>query len=504
MLTLDSTGTDVKELQSNLTILGLNPGPIDGIYGQKTLMAVMEFQRLHGLSVTGVFESRTEKKMYEVFNTPAKPQAPEPAGKPLTGRTFIVEAGHGGDDPGAVDGLNPAEGDYIYTKEKDLVLLYAIDFADALRALGATVVIIRGKDETMELAERTNLANKYPQADALISWHANSFTSASASGQEGLVYSNESRAYKLATALREELQKAGVGLHGGGIVERPGLWILKATAMPALMNEIGFISNPAEEKKLHDPLYRKAFISATVSAVVNTYGQEAQPDTQEELYAYQKTRYAGADVHVVKVRNPNVYIAQMEPGTAKVSDMAQWNKAKAAINGGYFYAGNGVVAVTPVIQQHKSIGLQEAQYCPRATFCFGDDGRMVIRQVERAAELTGYKYALGGGPLLVQDGIARVADEGFLSDITQGRAPRTAIGLVDERTLMLVVVEGRSADDAGLTLEQLAALMASQGCQQAMNLDGGGSSTMWVEGKGIVNQVSDGRERPVKNALIIL
>jgi len=498
MLTRGSTGIDVKDLQMRLISLGRSPGPADGVFGAKTEAAVKAFQHLHGLMVDGIVGRQTEQALYQAFNgAPEKLQS-------LAGKIFIVEAGHGGSDPGAVDPVQPAEGDYIYTKEKALALVYANDFAVALEALGAKVVRIRFTDADLELADRTDIANRYPDAAVMISWHANSVENKTVTGEETLIYSNESQAKKLAEAIRSEIQKAGVALHGGGIVERPGLWVLRKTKMPAVIIEIGFISNPAEEKKLNDPAYRCKLVDAVVKATVTVYGQDQTSVSTPAPYTYNTARYAGSDVHVVQAKDPTIYIAQMEPGTARVSDMATWNKAKVAINGGYFYAGDGVVAVTPVIVDHRSVGLRKAQACPRAAFCFGDDGRMEIRQVAGADELTSYKHALGGGPMLVQDGVTRVADEGFLSDITRGRAPRTAVGLIDECTVVLAVVEGRSREDAGLTLEQLAALMVTRGCRWAMNLDGGGSSVMWVEGRGVVNQVSDGRERAVKNALMII
>lgn len=484
MLTRGSRGDEVKDLQMKLLSLGFNPGPADGDFGQKTEAAVKQFQAQYDLVADGIVGPITEKALSDAFR---------PAGQ-LSGKTFIVEAGHGGNDPGAVDGT---EDDDIYTEEKTLILPYAQDCAAALEALGAKVVRIRFTDEDLELADRTDIANRYPEAAVFISWHANSATDPRAYGKETLVYSNQSPAEHLAEAIRSEMQKAGISLHGTGIVERPGLWLLRATKMPAIIIEAGFISNPAEERMLHDPAYRRKLVDAVTRATVTVYGKDQAPLT------YYRIRYADSDVHVVQAKDPAVYIAQMEPGTAKVSDMAKWNRAKVAVNGGYFYAGGGVVAVTPVIQNHVSIGLQESQVCPRAAFCYADDGCMEIRQVMSAGELTGYKYALGGGPLLVQNGIVNVADEQFLPDITQGRAPRSAIGLIDERTIVLAVAEGRSYADAGLTLYQLASFLVTRGCMAAMNLDGGGSSAMWYLDH-IVNQVSDGRERLVKNALMIL
>jgi exopolysaccharide biosynthesis protein len=83
------------------------------------------------------------------------------------------------------------------------------------------------------------------------------------------------------------------------------------------------------------------------------------------------------------------------------------------------------------------------------------------------------------------------------------RHPRTALGWNDEH-FFLVVVDGRQeALSVGMTYRELAALMRRLGCTHAMNLDGGGSSTLWLGGR-IMNSPSDGRERPVANSLIVI
>jgi len=64
-------------------------------------------------------------------------------------------------------------------------------------------------------------------------------------------------------------------------------------------------------------------------------------------------------------------------------------------------------------------------------------------------------------------------------------------------------VDGRSAHNTGMTLRELSALMVHLGAMEAMNLDGGGSATMVVGGR-IVNEPSDGRERPIGSALLVL
>ena len=83
------------------------------------------------------------------------------------------------------------------------------------------------------------------------------------------------------------------------------------------------------------------------------------------------------------------------------------------------------------------------------------------------------------------------------------RHPRTAVGW-DKDHLYLVEVDGRQSDlSVGMTFPELAAYMAKLGCEQAMNLDGGGSATMWVFGQ-VMNSPSEGRERPGANALVVL
>ena len=81
------------------------------------------------------------------------------------------------------------------------------------------------------------------------------------------------------------------------------------------------------------------------------------------------------------------------------------------------------------------------------------------------------------------------------------RHPRTAIGITsDRRTLLLLVADGRDRRaSAGLNGEELAWLMGEVGAWQAFNLDGGGSSTMWLRGRGIINSPSGGSERSVLN-----
>ncbi len=89
----------------------------------------------------------------------------------------------------------------------------------------------------------------------------------------------------------------------------------------------------------------------------------------------------------------------------------------------------------------------------------------------------------------------------FPYDAAKTRAPRTALGLTRDEDWVLVVVDGRSdmAHSVGCTLEELARLMAHLGCRSALNLDGGGSSVMALEGVGRLDQLKPGLAQGVVN-----
>jgi len=116
--------------------------------------------------------------------------------------------------------------------------------------------------------------------------------------------------------------------------------------------------------------------------------------------------------------------------------------------------------------------------------------------VETRPNLNKAKTAIGGGPFLINNGKPG-------SWIESTRHPRTAIGW-NKKFFFMVVVDGRQPGlSVGMTLPELAKLMEQLGCTEAMNLDGGGSSTFWFGGM-VLNSCSDGRERKIANALILV
>jgi len=117
------------------------------------------------------------------------------------------------------------------------------------------------------------------------------------------------------------------------------------------------------------------------------------------------------------------------------------------------------------------------------------------------------RFIVGGGPQLVKDGRVAITFEAekvapkFVSD----RHPRTAIARLKDDRVLVVTVDGRQPGvSAGMSLSELADLLLEFGATEAINLDGGGSTTMVVNGK-LVNKPSDQTgERPVSDAILLL
>lgn len=112
---------------------------------------------------------------------------------------------------------------------------------------------------------------------------------------------------------------------------------------------------------------------------------------------------------------------------------------------------------------------------------------------------------IGGGPFLVVGGKKFVdwKEAGFAQTFALKRHPRTAIGKTKEGDIWMVAVEGRQSMSEGANLDELAAIMQDLGCIDAINLDGGGSTTLNLYGL-TMNRPSDGKERPLANAVLFV
>jgi hypothetical protein len=134
-------------------------------------------------------------------------------------------------------------------------------------------------------------------------------------------------------------------------------------------------------------------------------------------------------------------------------------------------------------------------------------GTVLRLALDSTPSLEGARTAIGGGPVLVRKGrrqrIVPPPGESYEFTSMLERHPRTAVGW-NANHYFLVQVDGRQKDlSVGMTLEELGAFLVKLGCLEAMNLDGGGSATLWHAGE-VRNRPCDGYERPIANALLVV
>jgi len=192
-------------------------------------------------------------------------------------------------------------------------------------------------------------------------------------------------------------------------------------------------------------------------------------------------------------------------------------KAKAAVNAGFFNMQQGgsvsylkkngqVLAQNqPDLQARNSVVI-------RGAFCVSTSGQVRIGSPENTNAYTNdptIDDVLFSGPLLIENGQAIPLDStAFVLD----RHPRTCACLTRKNQLLLLTIDGRHPEAQGLSLPELTDLLLDLKCKSAINLDGGGSTTMYIQGQpaeGIVNFPSDNRtfdhqgQRKVANVIVV-
>ena len=182
--------------------------------------------------------------------------------------------------------------------------------------------------------------------------------------------------------------------------------------------------------------------------------------------------------------------------TEKTSEIAESIGAILAINGDYYGAQEkGYVLRNGVIYRDEAASGQVD------LVIYNNGNFSMINEEDITAEellADGAQQILSFGPALIEDG-AVVVSEGDEVGKAKASNPRTAIGMMDELHYVFVVSDGRTEENAGLSLSQLADFMNGLGVVTAYNLDGGGSSTMYFNGEIINNPTTSGRSIKERN-----
>ena len=130
------------------------------------------------------------------------------------------------------------------------------------------------------------------------------------------------------------------------------------------------------------------------------------------------------------------------------------------------------------------------------------DKKDVDLSIKTNPDWDGVKHIISGGPYLVKNGEVFVNMTAQKLQAIGGRNPRSAIGYTKDNNFIFVAVDGREGSSIGMTLMELANFMQSIGCVGAINLDGGGSTVMYVNGR-VVNKPQQTGGIPLSNAIIL-
>lgn len=181
---------------------------------------------------------------------------------------LFVDAGHGGEDPGAIGKL--ANGNKI--QEKDITLDIALEIARIFREEYAFVEVMlsRSEDIYIMLQERSRQANEWG-ADYFVSIHVNANDKASANGFESYIYSgpvSQETVDKQRIIHQIIVEKMGFRDRG---MKRANFAVLRESRMPAILLENLFITNPGEAAQLNDPAFRKRLARAIAEAIATAW-----------------------------------------------------------------------------------------------------------------------------------------------------------------------------------------------------------------------------------------
>lgn len=170
-------------------------------------------------------------------------------------KKIVIDPGHGGRDPGAVGPTG--------VQEKVVTLAVARKLEEIL-CRNFLVKMTRENDGTVSLTRRCDIANSW-RADIFVSIHCNAFRKRTAKGTETYCYPGSIKGRELAIAVQKELVKT-LKLPDRGVKEAR-FFVLRKTVMPAILVELGFISNLKEESLLENPAFQEKAALAIANGI---------------------------------------------------------------------------------------------------------------------------------------------------------------------------------------------------------------------------------------------
>ena len=292
-------GEDVAALQERLNTLGFAAGRVDGRFGPNTERAVRSFQRAYGLPGDGSVGPDTFRAFSDLRRSVSggsstvlrEQERVRRSGHSLSGRTVVLDPGHGGDEAGAtVNGL----------READVVLDLARRIEGRLTAIGVSVVYTRTEHTCPSEEERAALANR-AEADILLSLHCDSHDHVDASGVATFFFGRDRRTSWSAVgeSLADILQREIVARTGLANCRSHGRsWrLLQQTTMPAVRLEAGYLSHPEDASRLADPGFRDTLAEAVLVSLQRMYLGEDDTNATGVLHLGDLRAYLASGGH---------------------------------------------------------------------------------------------------------------------------------------------------------------------------------------------------------------
>lgn len=265
-------GDDVVALQTWLLERGFDVGRRDGIFGQRTEAALLEFQRNVGLKADGIFGPKTQRAITQLARAVVggrhdhmrEHEALFRSGPALAGKTVIVDPGHGGADTGwAAFGLAEAE----------LAYDVAARFEGRLAAAGAIPFLTRSADGDVSVADRAAFANS-AEADLYVSIHVDGSPSPRCEGVATYYFGNARAGTSSTGARLADLVQREVVARTDLLDCRthPQSWeLLRLTRMPCVQVDAGYVTNAHDATRLGEAEFRDTIAEALLAAVQRLY-----------------------------------------------------------------------------------------------------------------------------------------------------------------------------------------------------------------------------------------
>lgn len=188
----------------------------------------------------------------------------------LLGKVIVIDAGHGGFDPGAVGAAG--------TLEKDVNLAVSRRVAALLRQVGASVVETRTEDAALAAAKRDDIRRRVTiaeeaGADLFVTIQANSIPQPQYRGGQVFYAAGSAEGQGLSESIQRSLTSVlqNTDRQAKSI---QNIYVVNALAIPAVVVEVGFLSNPEEERLLADPAYQQLAAYAVFLGIIGYYADQ--------------------------------------------------------------------------------------------------------------------------------------------------------------------------------------------------------------------------------------